>query len=103
GDARGIAMTTNSPSGDQMSGWDAAARYAEDNQPLVMVAGDRYGMGSSRDWAAKVQRLLGIRAVLATSYERLHRSNLIGLGILPLEIPRDFIDQIGRASCRERV
>lgn len=91
-DAPGIAMTTHSPSGDQMSVWDAATRYAEDNQPLVMVAGDRYGMGSSRDWAAKVQRLLGIRAVLATSYERIHRSNLIGLGILPLEIPRDFID-----------
>lgn len=91
-DASGIAMTTHSPSGEDMRVWDAAGRYAAENQPVVMVAGDRYGMGSSRDWAAKVQRLLGVRAVLATSYERIHRSNLIGLGILPLEIPRDFVD-----------
>ncbi|MGO2776835.1 aconitate hydratase AcnA [Corynebacterium casei] len=91
-DASGIAMTTHSPSGEEMRVWDAAGRYAAENQPVVMVAGDRYGMGSSRDWAAKVQRLLGVRAVLATSYERIHRSNLIGLGILPLEIPRDFVD-----------
>lgn len=91
-DAPGVAMTVHSPSGDLMRVWDAAGRYAEENQPVVVVAGDRYGMGSSRDWAAKVQRLLGVRAVLATSYECIHRSNLIGMGILPLEIPRDFVD-----------
>ena len=91
-DAEGIAMTTHSPSGDHMRVWDAAGRYADEDQPVVMVAGDRYGMGSSRDWAAKVQRLLGVRAVLATSFERIHRSNLIGMGILPLEIPRDFVE-----------
>src|SRR5699024_9239098 len=82
----------HSPSGDQMSVWDAATRYAEDNQPLVMVAGDRYGMGSSRGWAAKVQRLLGILAVLATSYERLHGASLSGLGILLLESAPRLID-----------
>ena len=63
------------------------ARYRDAGLPVVLVAGERYGTGSSRDWAAKGQRLLGIRAVLALSFERIHRSNLIGMGILPLRLP----------------
>lgn len=68
---------------------EVAARYRADDAPVVLVAGERYGTGSSRDWAAKGQRLLGIRAVLAMSFERIHRSNLIGMGILPLRLPRE--------------
>jgi aconitate hydratase len=67
--------------------WEAATKYKEDHQSVVIIAGERYGMGSSRDWAAKGQRLLGVRAVIAVSYERIHRSNLIGMGILPLVLP----------------
>ena len=67
--------------------YDAAQRYASAGDSVVLVAGERYGTGSSRDWAAKGQRLLGIRAVLANSFERIHRSNLIGMGILPLRFP----------------
>ena len=59
-----------------------------------MVAGERYGMGSSRDWAAKAQRLLGVRAVIAASFERIHRSNLIGMGILPLVMPADTVGEV---------
>ena len=73
------------PDGEQMSIYDAAMRYAEDGVPLIVVAGAEYGSGSSRDWAAKGTLLLGVRAVLATSYERIHRSNLIGMGVLPLQ------------------
>jgi aconitate hydratase len=69
--------------------WQAAARYAEHGQPVVIVAGERYGMGSSRDWAAKGASLLGARAVLAASFERIHRSNLVNMGILPLRLPVD--------------
>ncbi|MBP2463664.1 MULTISPECIES: aconitate hydratase AcnA [unclassified Rhizobium] len=67
--------------------WSAAEQYVADNQPVVIVAGERYGMGSSRDWAAKGASLLGARAVLALTFERIHRSNLIGMGILPLRLP----------------
>uniref|UniRef100_UPI003101A6F5 aconitate hydratase AcnA n=1 Tax=Neorhizobium sp. EC2-8 TaxID=3129230 RepID=UPI003101A6F5 len=70
--------------------WRAADQYAADNQPVVIVAGERYGMGSSRDWAAKGASLLGARAVLALSFERIHRSNLIGMGILPMRIPAEY-------------
>ncbi|MCC5794823.1 MAG: aconitate hydratase AcnA [Chromatiales bacterium] len=73
------------PEGEQMSIYDAAMRYAERSVPLVVIAGKEYGSGSSRDWAAKGTRLLGVRAVIAESYERIHRSNLIGMGVLPLE------------------
>jgi aconitate hydratase len=66
-----------------------AQRYREDGESGGLVAGERYGMGSSRDWAAKGQRLLGVRAVLAASFERIHRSNLIGMGILPLVMPAE--------------
>ena len=75
--------TIHHPSGEQMSIYDAAMRYAEDGVPLVVFAGKEYGTGSSRDWAAKGTRLLGVRAVIAESFERIHRSNLIGMGILP--------------------
>lgn len=80
-------QTLHVPSGDVLPIWEAAQRYRQAQQPVVVLAGERYGMGSSRDWAAKGQRLLGIRAVLAVSFERIHRSNLIGMGIWPLLLP----------------
>lgn len=73
------------PSGEQMSIYDAAMKYKADGTPLIVVAGKEYGTGSSRDWAAKGTRLLGVRAVIAESFERIHRSNLVGMGILPLQ------------------
>ncbi|ABE45767.1 aconitate hydratase AcnA [Polaromonas sp. JS666] len=82
-----LAHTLHVPSGEVQPIWEVAQRYREDGDPVVLVAGERYGTGSSRDWAAKGQRLLGIRAVLAASFERIHRSNLIGMGILPLRLP----------------
>jgi len=78
-------VTRYLPTGEVMSVYDAATRYAEDKTPLLVIAGSEYGTGSSRDWAAKGTFLLGVRAVLARSYERIHRSNLIGMGVLPLE------------------
>ena len=78
-------VTIHHPSGEQMTIYDAAMRYAEDGVPLVVVAGKEYGTGSSRDWAAKGTRLLGVKAVIAESFERIHRSNLVGMGVLPLE------------------
>ena len=78
-------VTRHIPSGDQMSIYDASVRYQKENIPLVVIAGKEYGTGSSRDWAAKGTLLLGVRAVIAQSYERIHRSNLVGMGILPLE------------------
>ncbi len=77
-------VTRHMPSGDEMSIYDAAMRYMEEGVPLVILTGKEYGTGSSRDWAAKGTRLLGIRAVIAESFERIHRSNLIGMGVLPL-------------------
>jgi aconitate hydratase A / 2-methylisocitrate dehydratase len=79
--------TRHQPSGEQMTIYDASVRYAKDGVPLVVLAGKEYGTGSSRDWAAKGPMLLGVRAALAESYERIHRSNLVGMGILPLELP----------------
>ncbi len=76
------------PEGEQMSIFDASVKYAERGTPLVILAGKEYGSGSSRDWAAKGPKLLGVRAVIAESYERIHRSNLVGMGILPLQ----FVD-----------
>jgi aconitate hydratase len=73
--------------GEEMSIFDAAMRYAETNTPLVILAGHEYGTGSSRDWAAKGTRLLGVKAVVAASFERIHRSNLVGMGVLPLQFP----------------
>ncbi|MTJ79466.1 MAG: aconitate hydratase AcnA [Telmatospirillum sp.] len=77
--------TIHHPSGERVSIFDAARRYAEEEVPLVVFAGVEYGNGSSRDWAAKGTRLLGVRAVVARSYERIHRSNLVGMGVLPLQ------------------
>ena len=82
-----VAHTLHVPSGEVVPIWEAAERYRVAGDAVVLVAGERYGTGSSRDWAAKGQRLLGIRAVLARSFERIHRSNLVGMGILPLRLP----------------
>lgn len=77
-------MTTHVPSGDVMPIYDAAARYIADGHQLIILAGKEYGSGSSRDWAAKGPYLQGVKCVIAESYERIHRSNLLGMGILPL-------------------
>lgn len=79
------SWTVYFPSNEKMSIYDAAMKYREDGTPLIILAGKEYGTGSSRDWAAKGTALLGVRAVLAQSYERIHRSNLAGMGVLPLE------------------
>jgi aconitate hydratase len=89
-------VTRKLPSGEQMPIYDAAKAYAEEGTPLVVLAGAEYGSGSSRDWAAKGTILLGVKAVIATSYERIHRSNLIGMGVLPLQFPQGSdADQLG--------
>jgi aconitate hydratase len=77
------------PSGEEMSIFDAAMKYRDDNTSLVIFAGEQYGSGSSRDWAAKGTNLLGVKAVIAESFERIHRSNLIGMGVLPLQLEVD--------------
>ena len=77
-------MTRHWPDGEEMSIYDAAMKYQAENVPLVVFAGNEYGNGSSRDWAAKGTQLLGVRAVIAESFERIHRSNLVGMGVLPL-------------------
>jgi len=77
--------TRHQPSGDQLSIYDASLRYKGDQVPLIILAGKEYGTGSSRDWAAKGTLLLGVKAVIAESFERIHRSNLIGMGVLPLQ------------------
>jgi aconitate hydratase len=77
-------FTTHLPTGEVTSIYDAAMRYATEGTPLVVLAGSEYGTGSSRDWAAKGTLLLGIKAVISTSFERIHRSNLVGMGVLPL-------------------
>jgi aconitate hydratase len=78
-------VTKFQPGGEAMSTFDAAMKYAEHNTPLIILAGQEYGTGSSRDWAAKGTRLLGVKAVVAQSFERIHRSNLVGMGVLPLQ------------------
>ncbi len=80
--------TKHIPSGEQMSVYDAAMKYKEENTPLVVIGGKEYGTGSSRDWAAKGTILLGVKAVITESYERIHRSNLIGMGVLPLQFAK---------------
>lgn len=77
--------TTHIPSGEVMDIFDCAERYRSEDVPMIAIVGKEYGSGSSRDWAAKGPYLLGIRAVIAESYERIHRSNLIGMGIAPLQ------------------
>jgi aconitate hydratase len=94
--------TIHLPSGEQMSIYDAAMRYKEGGAPLVVLAGKEYGTGSSRDWAAKGTFLLGVRAVIAESFERIHRSNLVGMGVLPLEFhPGDGWEELALTG-RER-
>ena len=94
--------TRYQPSGEQMTIYDAAMRYQETGIPLMVVAGKEYGTGSSRDWAAKGTRLLGVRAVVAESYERIHRSNLIGMGVLPLQFkPGDDRNTLGLSGEEE--
>jgi aconitate hydratase len=78
-------FTLHVPSGEQMTIYDAAMKYKAKNTPLIVIAGKEYGTGSSRDWAAKGTLLLGIQAVIAESFERIHRSNLVGMGVLPLQ------------------
>src|SRR5207237_7983049 len=78
-------VTVKLPEGEQMSIFEASRRYIADGTPLIVLAGKEYGSGSSRDWAAKGTALLGVRAVLVESFERIHRSNLIGMGVLPLQ------------------
>jgi aconitate hydratase len=80
-------ITRHLPEGQQMSIFDASVKYQAEGIPLVVIAGKEYGSGSSRDWAAKGTFMLGVRAVLAESFERIHRSNLIGMGVLPLQFP----------------
>ena len=89
-------VTEHLPSGERMSLFEAAMRYAEDDTPLVILAGKEYGSGSSRDWAAKGPLLQGVRAVIAESFERIHRSNLVGMGILPLQfLPGENVASLG--------
>jgi len=83
-------VTIYQPDGERMSIYDAAMRYQNENVPLVIVAGQEYGTGSSRDWAAKGTRLLGVKAVIAQSFERIHRSNLVGMGVLPCQFKDDM-------------
>jgi aconitate hydratase len=83
-------VTIHQPSGDKLSIFDAAERYADKAVPLIVIAGMEYGTGSSRDWAAKGTNLLGIKAVFAKSFERIHRSNLVGMGVLPCQFDADF-------------
>ena len=78
-------VTRHQPDGEEMTIYDAAMRYAEDTTPLIIFAGQEYGTGSSRDWAAKGTRLMGVKAVITQSFERIHRSNLVGMGVLPLQ------------------
>lgn len=87
-------VTIHQPSGERMSIYDSAMRYLEEGVPLVVIGGQEYGTGSSRDWAAKGTRLLGVKAVIAQSFERIHRSNLVGMGVLPCQ----FKDGVNAAS-----
>jgi aconitate hydratase len=88
-------VTKHFPSQDTMSIYDAAMRYQSEGRPLVVFAGKEYGTGSSRDWAAKGTRLLGVRAVIAESYERIHRSNLVGMGVVPLQFKAEGWTRLG--------
>src|SRR5688500_11062435 len=89
-------FTVKLPSGEETTIFEAAMAYAREGVPLCVLAGKEYGSGSSRDWAAKGPRLLGVRFVLAESYERIHRSNLVGLGVLPLQFPAgESVESLG--------
>ena len=89
-------ITIHQPSGERMPIYDAAMRYIKDDVPTVVFGGEEYGTGSSRDWAAKGTQLLGVKAVIAKSFERIHRSNLVGMGVLPLQfMPGEGADTLG--------
>ncbi len=89
-------VTRHFPDGEQTSIYDAAMQYQAEGVPLIVIAGKEYGTGSSRDWAAKGTTLLGVRAVIAESYERIHRSNLVGMGVLPLQfLPGETRETLG--------
>ena len=89
-------VTRHLPDGEEATIYDAAMAYAAEGTPLVVLAGKEYGSGSSRDWAAKGTVLLGVRAVIAESFERIHRSNLVGMGVIPLQFPAgESIDSLG--------
>jgi aconitate hydratase len=92
-------MTRHYPSGEQMPIYDAAMRYKAEGVPLVVFGGNEYGMGSSRDWTGKGTLLLGIKAVIVESFERIHRSNLVGMGVLPLT----FHEGMDRKNSASRV
>jgi aconitate hydratase len=94
-------FTVHLPDGNRMSVYDAALKYKEENTPLIVLAGKEYGTGSSRDWAAKGTMLLGVKAVIARSYERIHRSNLVGMGVLPLQFREGERADTLRLSGRE--
>merc|ERR1712078_176125 len=89
---------TKDPNGETTSIFDAAMAYKNSGTPLVVIGGEQYGAGSSRDWAAKGTALLGVKAVIAESFERIHRSNLVGMGVLPLQ----FINNIDRKNLNLR-
>ena len=89
-------MTLFQPTGEQMSIYDAAMKYIAEGMPTVVFGGEEYGTGSSRDWAAKGTQLLGVKAVIARSFERIHRSNLVGMGVLPLQFKgADTVESLG--------
>ena len=94
--------TVHVPSGEEMTIYDASKRYLAEGTPLVVLAGKEYGSGSSRDWAAKGPNLLGVKAVIAESYERIHRSNLLMMGVLPLQFMRRRVTRVARTD-RPRV
>jgi aconitate hydratase len=94
--------TVHVPTGEEMTIYDASQRYLAEGTPLVVLAGKEYGSGSSRDWAAKGPNLLGVRAVIADSYERIHRSNLLMMGILPLQfMPGENAETLGLTGREE--
>jgi aconitate hydratase len=95
-------VTVHQPSGERLTIYDAAVRYAAEGTPLLVFAGQEYGTGSSRDWAAKGTRLLGVRAVVARSFERIHRANLVGMGVLPLQLPEGTSAETLRLDGTER-
>ena len=99
----GRGMTRHLPDPEPMAIYDAAMLYKAEGIPLAVIAGKEYGSGSSRDWAAKGPRLLGIRVVIAESFERIHRSNLIGMGILPLEFPQGVTRKTLQLTGEERI
>ncbi|MBB2719828.1 UNVERIFIED_ORG: aconitate hydratase [Rhizobium etli] len=95
---RAASATIFAPTLEEGSLWDVAERYRREGRPVVIVAGERYGAGSSRDWAAKGIALLGVRAVIARSFERIHRTNLIGMGVLPIVLPADQSLRVGASD-----